>query len=126
MRTRVVFENLTARQEAYREVCKQNFIEIGDTSNSSGEDSALYFTVLNDEGEKCEPERQAERFCAVTQGEQEIRYAYADYETLEGAQARAIENVDDDIYRETPVEIVDLDTREHYIVIAWNLEWRKV
>ena len=42
----------------------------------------------------------------------EITYIYPGYETLEAAQVKAIANVGDSIFEETPHSIVNLDTVE--------------
>lgn len=127
MTTTMIYDDLTERQQAYRAVCERFWIKIGDAHTSSGEDSALYFSAIVD-GEMIEPEQEVKRYCAVTIGQgssgDDIYYAYADFDTLEGAQAKAARNIADDIFSELPMQIIDLDTDESYTPII-SVEWRR-
>jgi len=103
---------LTDRQVAYREVCLQYWIEIGNTDNSSGEDSAEYFPWRG--GATVHPAGcPVGRYCAVTFNDKhDIHYTYPDFDTLDEAKRKAEENITDSMFPERPIAVVDLDTGE--------------
>lgn len=114
----VIFENLSARQEAYRKVCERFYIEIGNYYSTSGEDTAAYFTVMgeNEDGEpvQCLPEQPVCKYAVITSHD-DYFYVYADDNTLADAKEHAQRHIDDDIFTEQPVRIINLDTGKEYV-----------
>lgn len=105
----------TDRRTAYAEVCKRFAINPKDPSTTAGEDAGL---VLSGD-EPCE------RYCVVTRNS-DITYAYADDKSIEDAHTHAIRNVDDSIFAEIPVAIIDLHTGEErrpdWASLPWAIE----
>lgn len=98
--------NTPERIAAYKAVLERHDIDPKDDSYSGGEDAAEYLAG----------DREIERFCVVTMAncgaETVLTYAYSGCDSLENAKLAATANIDDNIYPETPLEIVDLDTGE--------------
>ena len=99
------------RLEAFRALCDAYGV-LEDEGYSGYEDAMEYI----------DGERPIERFAVVT-ASSEWAYVNARTETLEAAQRSAVANVSDDIFAEGPVEIVDLDTGEHYRPKWSSLVW---
>lgn len=72
--------------------------------NSAEEDLHLYL-FFDEANEKPEPIR---RWCAVTSSG-ELTYLYPNWDTRSDAESRTVSYVDDDIYAESPLAVVDLD-----------------
>lgn len=102
----------TDYREAYAKVCERFAINPKDTSTAAGEDAGL---ILSGD-EPCE------RYCVVTRNS-DITYAYADDKTTEDARSHAIRNVDDSIFAEIPVAIIDLQTGEEMRPDWTSLPW---
>ncbi len=102
------------RLDQYKQVLDELNIDPDDTSYSGGEDAGLHVSG----------EVPLERYCVVTQGG-EFTYAKAIWDTLEGAKASAMENVTDEVFQETPVAIIDLDTGERIEPDYDTVQWRK-
>lgn len=99
---------LESRRAAYRAVLEDHCIDPDDNRTSAGEDAKANLEAS-----------EMGRYCLVTCGEV-CHYAYP-IETFEYAKEKAFENVEDDIYPELPVCIVDLDTGE-----KWRADWKSV
>ncbi len=87
--------------------------------NSSEEDLAQLLAEIHTVGFSLTP------YLAVTESNDSdnvISYFYP-CDTLAEAQAKATENVDDGIYRETPVAVFNLDTGERHTAVAAYV-WR--
>lgn len=90
----------------------------GDTCTGS-EDYTLFLQEL-DEGESTIP-----RWLCINASGGDGRHVYAHFcDSLEGAKYAAEKNIEDDIYSEAPVAIVDLDTgkvrRPAFIKVHWT------
>jgi hypothetical protein len=103
----------TPRTEAYRKLCSDYGIDLDGRSCHSGEEDAMDYLA--------DPQT-IKRYCAVT--EHGIwRYAYPDYETPEGARERASEFIDDGLFSEQPVAVVDLDNDQAWepaLAVTWQ------
>jgi hypothetical protein len=102
------------RIEAYRKVLEEFYIDPEDIRYSGGEDAAEYLSG----------ERPIERFCVVTVSG-EFGYAYALDASLENAKERAMLNITDDCFAETPVAIIDLDTGKQFVPKWSTVQWEE-
>lgn len=106
----------TSRIDAYRAVCERYGVEL-DRDYSGAEDALEYLG-----GEKSIDGP----WCAITTSpndDSDFVYAYPGYETRELAEAKAVEHIDDSIFREWPEAIVNLDTDERFhphVEITWG------
>lgn len=103
------------RFAALRKLVDEFGLTIGDTDSSANEDVTEYFDGY----------LPVERFVAVTRGG-DFTYLYADYDSLHEAGLKAVENVDDCIYAESPLYVIDLDTGERWVPRWESLQWRRV
>lgn len=97
-----MYGNTHTRLDALRAVCKRYHVETEDESVSSTEDLEPYFSG----------EEEIHQFVAVTESHgsgHALTYAYPDFDSAEAAQQRALRHVNDDIYPEGAVAVVDLD-----------------
>lgn len=103
-----------ARRTALRGLCDKHGLSPNDKT-TAGEDIAPYLAN----------EISIARFAAVTRNG-EIFYVIPDFATFAAAQGRAFEYVNDDIFAEWPVEVVDLDTGDtlvpDFAMVRW---WRR-
>lgn len=103
------------------EIFEEYYIDPTNNHDTSNEDAGLYLLDENDPDYK--PIR---RFCTLTQGTGNsglITYAYADFDDVESAKRKALEYINDDIFSEAPIGIVDLDTGERYVPRWETVEW---
>lgn len=106
--------NGKSRETRYREVLDEFGVEPSQYGPDTGSEDA-WIQLYTDE----DPLR---RFCVVTAAG-EHHYALARYDTLEDAKRAATSNVDDDIYAESPVLIVNLDTGARYKPLWCDVPW---
>lgn len=106
---------MSDRAESYRAILKRFSINPEDTSYSGAEDAA---ELLSGEREMC-------RYCLVTSAG-DFFYAYAYDGTLEAAKKRAFESIDDPLFAESPITIIDLDTGEEWKPDYTTVQWDKV
>ncbi len=108
-----------ARELAFRAVLEKYGLELT-SSHSGAEDAEEYLS-----GSK--PIR---RFCAITtssgDGGRQLVYAYADSNTRHQAFDQAVGNIDDPDFAESPVAVVDLDTRETWEPDFSTIQWNSV
>lgn len=111
-----------ARLEAFEKVLAEFHID-PKAMGSTGEEDAAEAIEQHQSGEV-----PLERFCLVTtahSGGCQLFYAYAQDHDLVGAMNRAIESIDDSLFAETPVRIIDLDTGERKEPDWRTLQWKE-
>jgi hypothetical protein len=117
------------REERLRAVCQSHDVEITEDASawtySGQEDVAAYFYGDPDDyfGDSKKP---IQTWAAVTVSPNEdFVYIKADYETLEEACRAATEYVDDDIFSEVPLFVINLDTGEEHIPVWRSVQWQQ-
>lgn len=100
------------RLEAYKKLLEELSIDPTDDSYSGGGDAGIY----------CRCPGMIQRF-AVHTVTGEYSYLYAKSDTFEEAQKLAMDHIDDNVYAETPVFIVDLDTGDRWLPHWPSLPW---
>jgi hypothetical protein len=110
-----------ARLEKLRELMDRWYIAMpgdGDHRASNTEDLEPFV----------EGEEEIKEWAVITHGTgssgDDVTYIYPEYETPEAAQAKAIENIGDDIFEETPHAIVNLDTGQELRPMWETVQWR--
>lgn len=118
----------TPRQKALRKLSFEHGLEIEHLdhySDSAREDIAEYFYADRwDTDEPGDTPKPVSRFAVVTEAG-EFTYVKADWDTLEAAARAAVENINDDLYAESPYEIVDLDSDDRYRPDWTTVQWAK-
>lgn len=99
------------RIESYRKVLEEFCIETDEPFSHTGAEDAAEF-LANPETIK--------RFCVVT-GSGEYAYAKPGFDSFEEARSGSVESVDDRVYCECPIAIVDLDEGKQ-----WKPDWLNV
>lgn len=88
-----------------------------DDADSTGEEDALAHLAGED---------PIERYAVVFVAKEDITSILARWSTLDAAKHGAVENVNDDIFAEAPLKIVDLDTgatfHPRFDTLAWGSE----
>ena len=106
------------RLERYKDVLEKCGIDPDGDSYSGEEDAQLHISG----------EVPLARYCVVTQCG-EFTYAKANCETLDCAKGCALEYINDDLFQESPVAIIDLDTGERlepdFSTVQWKAEVAK-
>lgn len=112
------------RRTAFKALCEELRIQVSDNpdhehySYSGSEDAHPYV-----HGQ----EPITGPWCIVTEhdgDEQCFAYAYPGFHDLKAAQARGAEFIDDDMFDERPLFVVNLDTSERYhATITFAVEW---
>lgn len=106
------------------ELCRYYGVTPGDFSSSAGDDASDYLPYWDtDDNELATPTKAISRWAAVTSSG-EFNYIYPAYDTKEAAKDKAVTNVSDSIYAETPVILVNLDTGSRYSPNWSKLTWR--
>lgn len=103
------------RERRLRDLGIRWSLEIGGNSNSADEDFTEYFVS---------PRQPIRRYAAITTAGDFV-YIKADYPNLNEAKEAALANVNDNIYAETPLAVVDLDTGRTYQPDFSTIVWRQ-
>lgn len=108
-------------KRAYRVLLKEFYIDPKDKSYSGAEDAAEYLSGA----------RKLERFCIVSCGGSDsegaaFMYACANCTTPPQAYEEAMQNIGDDIFPETPICVVDLETWARFEPVWSRTPWRLV
>ena len=105
--------NQEERKRVYAAILSEYDIDWEGTSTCAEEDAGLWMRGEN----------HFHRFCVVTMGNADgvIFYCVAHDDEFDEACERACESMHDDIYPETPVAIIDLDTLKRWApMVKWN------
>lgn len=105
---------MSERKEAYRAVLERFHIDPEDERYCGFEEAKDY---LSGGLPIC-------RYCVVTSSGT-YNYAYADYDELDAAKAAAIKDLYDDVFIESPVAIIDLDTGKEWTPDFTSIQWNE-
>lgn len=111
------------RRDNLRALCAEFYIDLtGRPTSSSEEDVREFFENAGD------PDFALGAWCAVTRGHgsnDEITYLYPTFWTMRDAKAKAVANIDNDIFAEAPVCIVNMDDPTRRLRPKWrSLTWQ--
>lgn len=98
-------------KDAFAALLARYSIDPDDDSYSGAEDAKEFISG----------EREIRRFASVTVSGGEFWYVRADWATKDEAQSHAVSNIDDDVFAETPILVVDLETGQE-----WGPDWNSL